>query len=74
MIKTIEIDLMKSGCDIICQSVNNQGKMNAGLALSIKKRYPGIEKRYIELCSISSFFFQKEKKEMYIGTKQKIKI
>lgn len=47
MIKTINVDILESDCNIICQSVNHQGIMKSGLAKTIKNKYPEIEKGYI---------------------------
>ena len=39
-------DLLKSGCAIICHQVNLQGVMGGGLALSIARKYPNVNKVY----------------------------
>lgn len=43
-------DAFEQGCDAICHQVNCQGKMNAGLAKEIAKRYPEVKTDYVELC------------------------
>ena len=40
MIKCVNGDLLKSGCDIICHQVNEYGVMGAGIAKQIKEKYP----------------------------------
>ena len=42
----IKGDLLNSDADIICHQVNLQGYMGGGLALSIAKRFPSVEKEY----------------------------
>lgn len=39
-------DLLNADADIICHQVNLQGYMGGGLALSIAKKYPSVEKTY----------------------------
>ena len=39
-------DLLSADADIICHQVNLQGYMGGGLALSIAKRFPSVEKEY----------------------------
>lgn len=50
MIKTVKQDLLKINCDIICQQVNCQGKMGAGLASAIRKKYPYVYEKYKDVC------------------------
>ena len=44
--KIIKGDLLKADADIICHQVNLQGVMGGGLALSIAKKYPNVNKIY----------------------------
>ena len=44
--KIIKGDLLKSDADIICHQVNLQGFMGGGLALSIARKYPNVNKIY----------------------------
>lgn len=41
-------DLLESQCDVICHQVNLDGIMGGGLALQIARKYPEVEKKYIE--------------------------
>ena len=40
-------DLLTSDCDYICHQVNCQGKMNSGIAKSIREKWPIVYKKYI---------------------------
>lgn len=40
-------DLLLSDCNVICHQVNCKGVMNAGIAKSIRKRYPEVYKVFI---------------------------
>ena len=40
-------DLLESDCDYICHQVNCQGKMNSGIAKSIKDKWPIVYQEYI---------------------------
>ena len=42
----IKGDLLKADADIICHQVNLQGVMGGGLALSIARKYPNVNKIY----------------------------
>lgn len=44
--KIIKGDLLKADADIICHQVNLQGVMGGGLALSIARKYPNVNKVY----------------------------
>ena len=44
--KIIKGDLLKADADIICHQVNLQGVMGGGLALSIARKYPNVNKIY----------------------------
>lgn len=46
MVKIIKGDLLSADADIICHQVNLQGYMGGGLALSIARKYPSVEKEY----------------------------
>lgn len=46
MVKIIKGDLLSADADIICHQVNLQGVMGGGLALSIARRFPSVEKEY----------------------------
>lgn len=41
-------DLLESNCDYICHQVNCQGKMNSGIAKSIREKWPIVYKNYME--------------------------
>ena len=41
-------DLLTSDCDYICHQVNCQGKMNSGIAKSIREKWPIVYKNYME--------------------------
>lgn len=40
-------DLLSSGCNMICHQVNCKGVMNAGIAKTIRKKYPQVYKVFI---------------------------
>lgn len=40
-------NLLESDCDYICHQVNCQGKMNSGIAKSIKDKWPIVYQEYI---------------------------
>ena len=40
-------DLLESDCDYICHQVNCQGKMNSGIAKSIREKWPVVYNNYI---------------------------
>ena len=44
--KIIKGDLLETNADIICHQVNLQGVMGGGLALSIARKYPNVNKCY----------------------------
>lgn len=46
MIKYINGDLLESNADVICHQVNLQGVMGGGLAYSIARKYPSVNKTY----------------------------
>lgn len=41
-------DLLESKCEVICHQVNLDGVMGGGLALQIAKKYPEVEKYYLD--------------------------
>ncbi len=43
-------DLLESDCDYICHQVNCQGKMNSGIAKSIREKWPAVYNNYIIKC------------------------
>lgn len=51
--KIIEGDILDCKESVLVQQVNHKGVMGAGLALQIRKRYPGIFPLYIEYCKIN---------------------
>ena len=44
--KIIKGDLLETNADVICHQVNLQGVMGGGLALSIARKYPNVNKCY----------------------------
>ena len=40
-------DLLASDCDYICHQVNCQGKMNSGIAKSIREKWPTVYNNYM---------------------------
>lgn len=40
-------DLLESDCDYICHQVNCQGKMNSGIAKSIREKWPIVYQEYM---------------------------
>ena len=44
--RVIKGDLLNANADIICHQVNLQGVMGGGLALSIARKYPNVNKVY----------------------------
>lgn len=51
MIKIIEGNLFYSDARIIAHQVNCQGKMGAGVALQVKRKYPNVYNEYLKVCS-----------------------
>ena len=45
-------DLLTSDCDYICHQVNCQGKMNSGIAKSIREKWPIVYNNYMEKYNI----------------------
>ena len=52
--KIIKGDLLETNADIICHQVNLQGVMGGGLALSIARKYPNVNKIYEDYYTNSS--------------------
>lgn len=50
MIKVIEGNLFDSKAKFIVHQVNCQGKMNSGVALEVKTRYPHVFEEYKKVC------------------------
>lgn len=50
MIKIIEGNLFYSDARIIAHQVNCQGKMGAGVALQIRRKYPNVYNEYVKAC------------------------
>ncbi|WP_297419058.1 macro domain-containing protein [Clostridium sp.] len=50
MINIIEGNILNAKEDIICQQVNCQGVMGAGLAKQIKNKYPKVYENYRHIC------------------------
>lgn len=51
MIKIVEGDLLQATEDIIGHQVNCQGKMNSGVAKSIREKFPLVYKMYMKRCN-----------------------
>lgn len=45
-VKIIKGDLLESNVDYICHQVNCKGKMNSGIAKSIRKKWPKVYEEY----------------------------
>ena len=43
-------DLLESDCDYICHQVNCRGKMNSGIAKSIREKWPVVYQEYTTKC------------------------
>lgn len=43
-------DIFTSNCEAIINTVNCEGKMGKGLAYQFKKKYPNMEREYVEKC------------------------
>ena len=48
MLHEIKGNLLDSECQYICHQVNCQGKMNSGIAKSIREKWPVVYKKYID--------------------------
>ena len=53
MVKEIKGDLLAADLDVVCHQVNCQGKMNSGIAKSIREKYPQVFTEYSMLCAIT---------------------
>lgn len=54
-VRIVETDLLNLDCDIICQQVNCQGVMGAGLANTVKKKYPKVFWEYLNFCDMFKY-------------------
>lgn len=52
MIKYYTGNILESDVNIICQQVNHQGVMGAGLAKQIKDKYPEVMNSYLDICKL----------------------
>jgi len=50
MIKIVQGDLLSANADVICQQVNCQGVMGAGLAKEIYTKWPCVKRMYQSFC------------------------
>lgn len=50
MINFVKQDLTISDADYICHQVNCQGKMNSGIAKTIREKWPIVYTTYLEFC------------------------
>ena len=64
MVSIVRGDLLEAAVPYICQQVNCQGVMGAGLARQIKDKWPHVYERYRELCE------KKKQKQSLLGTVQ----
>lgn len=71
-------DIFKSEARALINTVNCEGKMGKGLAFQFKKKYPDMEKDYIEVCKNGKLrpgklhiFFEKDKYIINFPTKDK---
>ncbi len=46
MVKFYEGNILDSGADLICHQVNCQGKMNSGVAIAIREKWPEVYAAY----------------------------
>lgn len=51
MVKELKGDLLAADVDVICHQVNCQGKMNSGIAKSIREKYPSVYHDYCYMCA-----------------------
>ncbi len=49
MIKIVKGDLLRAKEDMICHQVNCQGKMNSGIAKSIRDKHPFVYESYLNM-------------------------
>lgn len=47
MVKNLKGDLLASDCQYICHQVNCRGKMNSGIAKSIREKWPKVYESYL---------------------------
>ena len=53
MVKEIKGDLLAADLDVVCHQVNCQGKMNSGIAKSIREKYPQVYRDYMMLSAMT---------------------
>lgn len=46
-------DILQAKENLICHQVNENGVMGGGLALQIAKKYPDVERAYINFCKVA---------------------
>lgn len=49
-------NLLNTNCDYICHQVNCQGKMNSGIAKSIRKKWPKVYENYMAKCNAMGLY------------------
>ena len=54
MVKEIKGDLLLADVDVICHQVNCQGKMNSGIAKSIREMFPQVYHDYCLICATTA--------------------
>lgn len=50
MLRHVTADILNETTGMLVHGVNCQGRMGAGIALSIKKRYPQVYQSYLDAC------------------------
>ena len=65
MVQFVKGNLLESNCDYICHQVNCQGKMNSGIAKSIREKWIEVYHLYMER-------FRIEDSSTFLGTIQDI--
>jgi O-acetyl-ADP-ribose deacetylase (regulator of RNase III) len=68
MLHYLTCDLLDCDADLICHQVNCQGVMGAGLARSIRTKYPEVFSAYVEKCT------RYARSQALLGTVQAISI
>lgn len=51
MIHEVKGNLLTSNCEFICHQVNCQGRMNSGIAKSIREKWPNVYEEYALKCN-----------------------
>lgn len=54
-LRVVNDNLLNEASGILVHGVNCQGKMDAGIALSIKKRYPEVHDSYLAFCQLKNW-------------------